>query len=66
MSKIKIAIQGELGAYSHIAVQKLYQDAEMAAKGRGAGRQGDIVQCKTYTIYIYNINYILYTILYTI
>jgi prephenate dehydratase len=29
MSKIKIAIQGELGAYSHIAVQKLYQDAEI-------------------------------------
>ena len=29
MSKIKIAIQGELGAYSHIAVEKLYQDAEI-------------------------------------
>ena len=26
MSKIKIAIQGELGAYSHIAVEKLYKD----------------------------------------
>ncbi len=29
MSKIKIAIQGELGAYSHIAVEKIYQDAEI-------------------------------------
>lgn len=29
MSKMKIAIQGELGAYSHIAVEKLYQDAEI-------------------------------------
>ena len=29
MSKIKIAIQGELGAYSHIAVENLYQDAEI-------------------------------------
>ena len=27
MGKIKIAIQGELGAYSHIAVTKLYKDA---------------------------------------
>ena len=29
MGKIKIAIQGELGAYAHIAVEKLYQDAEI-------------------------------------
>ena len=29
MSKIKIAIQGELGAYSHIAVKNLYQDADI-------------------------------------
>ena len=29
MEKIKIAIQGELGAYSHIAVENLYQDAEI-------------------------------------
>ena len=29
MTKIKIAIQGELGAYSHIAVENLYQDAEI-------------------------------------
>ena len=29
MSKIKIAIQGELGAYSHIAVEKLYKDVEI-------------------------------------
>ena len=29
MSKLKIAIQGELGAYSHIAVEKLYQNAEI-------------------------------------
>ncbi len=29
MGKIKIAIQGELGAYSHIAVENLYQDAEI-------------------------------------
>ena len=29
MSKIKIAIQGELGAYSHIAVEKIYKDAEI-------------------------------------
>ena len=29
MSKMKIAIQGELGAYSHIAAEKLYQDAEI-------------------------------------
>ena len=29
MTKMKIAIQGELGAYSHIAVEKLYQDAEI-------------------------------------
>tara|TARA_B100001063_G_scaffold244072_1_gene276039 strand:- start:57 stop:899 length:843 start_codon:yes stop_codon:yes gene_type:complete len=29
MSKIKIAIQGELGAYSHIAVEKLYRDVEI-------------------------------------
>jgi len=29
MSKMKIAIQGELGAYSHIAVEKLYQDVEI-------------------------------------
>ena len=29
MSKIKIAIQGELGAYSHIAVERLYKDAEI-------------------------------------
>jgi len=29
MSKIKIAIQGELGAYSHIAVENLFQDAEI-------------------------------------
>ncbi len=29
MSKIKIAIQGELGAYSHIAAVNLYKDAEI-------------------------------------
>ena len=29
MSKIKIAIQGELGAYSHIAVEKIYKDVEI-------------------------------------
>ena len=29
MGKIKIAIQGELGAYSHIAVEKLYKDADI-------------------------------------
>jgi prephenate dehydratase len=29
MSKSKIAIQGELGAYSHIAVKKLYGDPEI-------------------------------------
>ena len=29
MKKIKIAIQGELGAYSHIAVNNLYKDAEV-------------------------------------
>ena len=29
MKKIKIAIQGELGAYSHIAVNELYKDAEI-------------------------------------
>ena len=29
MSKLKIAIQGELGAYSHIAVEKLYKDADI-------------------------------------
>jgi prephenate dehydratase len=29
MSKIKIAIQGELGAYSHIAAEKLYNDADI-------------------------------------
>ena len=27
MNKIKVAIQGELGAYSHIAVERLYKDA---------------------------------------
>ena len=29
MSKIKVAIQGELGAYSHIATEKLYKDADI-------------------------------------
>ena len=29
MSKLKIAIQGELGAYSHIAVEKLYKGADI-------------------------------------
>ena len=29
MNKIKVAIQGELGAYSHIAVEKLYKDVEI-------------------------------------
>ena len=29
MSKTKIAIQGELGAYSHIAAESLYKDAEI-------------------------------------
>ena len=29
MKKIKIAIQGELGAYSHIAANNLYKDAEI-------------------------------------
>ena len=29
MGKIKIAIQGELGAYSHIAVKNLYENAEI-------------------------------------
>jgi prephenate dehydratase len=29
MSKIKVAIQGELGAYSHIAAKKLYKDADV-------------------------------------
>ena len=29
MSKMKIAIQGELGAYSHIAVDRLYKDADI-------------------------------------
>jgi len=29
MSKIKIAIQGELGAYSHIAAERLYKDADI-------------------------------------
>ena len=29
MSKNKIAIQGELGAYSHIAAENLYKDSEI-------------------------------------
>ena len=29
MSKIKVAIQGELGAYSHIAVERLYKDVDI-------------------------------------
>ena len=29
MSKLKIAIQGELGAYSHIAAENLYKGAEI-------------------------------------
>ena len=29
MSKIKIAIQGELGAYSHIAAERLYKNADI-------------------------------------
>ena len=29
MSKIKVAIQGELGAYSHIAVERLYKNADI-------------------------------------
>ena len=29
MSKTKVAIQGELGAYSHIAAKKLYKDADI-------------------------------------
>ena len=29
MQKIKIAIQGELGAYSHIAANKIFKDAEI-------------------------------------
>jgi len=29
MSKMKIAIQGEFGAYSHIAVDRLYKDADI-------------------------------------
>ena len=29
MSKIKIAIQGELGAYSHIAAERLYKDTDI-------------------------------------
>ena len=29
MKKIKIAIQGELGAYSHIAINELFKDAEI-------------------------------------
>ena len=29
MNKIKIAIQGELGAYSHIAAERLYKDADI-------------------------------------
>ena len=29
MKKIKIAIQGELGAYSHIAANELFKDAEI-------------------------------------
>ena len=29
MSKIKVAIQGELGAYSHIAADRLYKDADV-------------------------------------
>ena len=29
MSKKKIAIQGELGAYSHIAAENLYKDCEI-------------------------------------
>ena len=29
MSKKKIAIQGELGAYSHIAAENLYKDPEI-------------------------------------
>jgi prephenate dehydratase len=35
IKKIKVAIQGELGAYSHIAVEKLYKDV-------------DIVTCSTF------------------
>ena len=30
MKKNKIAIQGELGAYSHIAAENLYQNAEIS------------------------------------
>ena len=29
MTKIKVAFQGELGAYSHIAVNKIFNDAEI-------------------------------------
>ena len=29
MKKFKIAIQGELGAYSHIAANNLFNDAEI-------------------------------------
>ena len=33
MTKTKIAIQGELGAYSHIAVENLFKDAEIKTCG---------------------------------
>ena len=29
MSKIKIAFQGELGAYSHIAINQIFKNAEI-------------------------------------
>ena len=29
MTKVKIAIQGELGAYSHIAANNLFKDSEI-------------------------------------
>ena len=32
MTKVKIAIQGELGAYSHIAAERLYKETDIFGK----------------------------------
>ena len=72
MSKKKIAIQGELGAYSHIAAENLYKNAEIktCATFEETFKQAyadpnykilipieNSLELQIYTIYYLNINY---------
>ena len=62
MKKNKIAFQGELGAYSHIASNSLFKDAEIKTCSTFEETFKTAFEDDSYKIVTYNAFYILYVI----